>query len=137
MHQCRNAQLAFVHLCIRAFCIDPRRSSVPVTTPSAVRKQIKSGNTDPLYLLLGEDDVEKSALAAEFAEVVDEGLRAFNVERIHAGDMTSGDKLADGVADLVSAVRTMPMMVPRRVVMVTQAEMLLVPKRESDAAARG
>ena len=109
---------------------------MPVATPAAVRKQIKSGNTDPLYLLLGEDDVEKSALAAEFAEIVDEGLRAFNVERIHAGDMTSGDKLADGVAELVSAVRTLPMMVPRRVVTVTQAEMLLVPKRESEAAAR-
>ena len=109
---------------------------MPVATPAAVRKQIKSGTTDPLYLLLGEDDVEKSALAAEFADIVDEGLRAFNVERIHGGDMTSGDKLADGVAGLVSAVRTMPMMVPRRVVMVTQAEMLLVPKRESDAATR-
>jgi DNA polymerase-3 subunit delta len=109
---------------------------MPVATASAVRKQIQSGNTDPLYLLLGEDDVEKSALAAEFAGIVDEGLRAFNVERIHAGDMTSGDKLADGVAGLVSAVRTMPMMVPRRVVTVTQAEVLLVPRRESEAAAR-
>ena len=58
---------------------------------AAVRKQIQSGTPDPLYLLLGEDDVEKSALAAEFAELVDEGLRAFNVERIHAGDMTTGD----------------------------------------------
>jgi len=109
---------------------------VPTSTPAAVRKQIKSGDTDPLYLVLGEDDIERSALAAEFAEIVDEGLRAFNVERIHAGDMTNGDKLADGVAQLVSAVRTMPMMVPRRVVMVTQAEMLLVPKRESEAATR-
>ena len=109
---------------------------MPTSTPAAVRKQIKSGDTDPLYLVLGEDDVERSALAAEFAEIVDEGLRAFNVERIHAGDMTNGDKLADGVAQLVSAVRTMPMMVPRRVVMVTQAEMLLVPKRESEAATR-
>ena len=109
---------------------------MPVATPGAVRKQIQSGNTDPLYLLLGEDDVEKSALAAEFAEIVDEGLRAFNVERIHAGDMTCGDRLADGVAGLVSAVRTMPMMVPRRVVTVTQAEILLVPKRESEAATR-
>ena len=109
---------------------------MPVASTSAVRKQIKSGHTDPLYLLLGEDDVEKSALAAEFADIVDEGLRAFNVERIHAGDMTSGDKLADGVAGLVSAVRTMPMMVPRRVVVVTQAEILLVPKRESEAATR-
>ena len=109
---------------------------MPVATPTAVRKQIDSGSTDPLYLLLGEDDIEKSVLAAEFAEIVEEGLRAFNVERIHAGDMTSGDRLADGVAGLVSAVRTLPMMVPRRVVMVTQAEVLLVPKRESDAATR-
>jgi DNA polymerase-3 subunit delta len=109
---------------------------MPTLTPGAVRKQIKSGNTDSLYLLIGDDDVEKSALAAEFAEIVDEGLRAFNVERIHAGDMTSGDRLADGVAELVTAVRTMPMMVPRRVVIVTQAEMLLIPKRESDAATR-
>jgi hypothetical protein len=57
---------------------------MPVATPAAVRKQIKSGKTDPIYLLLGEDDVEKSALAAEFADLVDEGLRAFNVERIQA-----------------------------------------------------
>jgi DNA polymerase-3 subunit delta len=109
---------------------------MPQITPGAVRKQIQAGDTDPLYLLLGEDDVEKSALAAEFAELVDEGLRAFNVERIHAGDMTSGDRIAAGVAELVTAVRTMPMMAPRRVVMVTQAETLLAPKRESDAATR-
>ena len=109
---------------------------MPVANAAAVRKQIASGEADPVYLLQGEDDVEKSALAAEFGALVDEGLRAFNVERIHAGDMTSGDKLADGVAGLVSAVRTMPMMVRRRVVMVTQAETLLVPKRESEAATR-
>jgi DNA polymerase-3 subunit delta len=109
---------------------------MPVATPAAVRKQIKSGQTDPLYLLLGDDDVERSALAAEFSGIVDEELRAFNVERIHAGDMTSGDKLAAGVARLLSAVRTMPMMAPRRVVTVTQAEMLLIPKRESEAATR-
>ena len=109
---------------------------MPLATTAAVRKQIKSGSTDPLYLLIGEDDVEKAALASEFAEIVDEELRAFNVERIHAGDMTSGDKLADGVAAIVAAVRTLPMMVPCRVVTVTQAEILLVPKRESEAAAR-
>src|SRR5437899_12045302 len=107
-----------------------------VATPSAVRQQIASGEADRIYLLVGEDDVEKSALASEFAELVDEGLRAFNVERIHAGEMTSGDKLADGVASLVTAVRTLPMMVPRRVVVVAQAETLLVPKRESEAATR-
>lgn len=107
-----------------------------VLTPAAVRKQIQAGTPDAIYLILGEDEVEKSALAAEFAELVDEGLRAFNVERIHAGDLTTGDRLADGVASLVAACRTLPMMVPRRVVTVLQAESLLAPKRESDGATR-
>ena len=105
-------------------------------SPAAVRKQIEAGTPEPIYLVLGEDEVEKSALAGEFADLVDEGLRAFNVERIHAGDMTTGDRLADGVAGIVAAVRTLPMMVPRRIVMVLQAETLLAPKRESDAATR-
>ena len=105
-------------------------------TPAAVRKQIQAGTPESVYLILGEDEVEKAGLASEFAELVDEGLRAFNVERIHAGDLTTGDRLADGVASLVAAVRTLPMMVPRRVVTVLQAETLLAPKRESEAAAR-
>jgi DNA polymerase III delta subunit len=109
---------------------------MPAATPGAVRKQIASGRPDAIYLLQGEDEVEKSALAAEFADLVDEGLRAFNTDRIHAGDLTTGDKLADGVASLVAAVRTLPMMSPRRVVTVLQADPLLAPKRESDAATR-
>jgi DNA polymerase III subunit delta len=105
-------------------------------SPGAVRKQITGGTPDPIYLLLGEDEIEKSALAGEFAELVEEGLRAFNVERIHAGDLTTGDRLAEGVGSIVAAVRTLPMMVPRRVVTVVQAETLLAPKRESEAATR-
>lgn len=89
-----------------------------------------------MYLLQGEDDVEKSALALEFAALVDEGLAAFNVDRMHAGDWTTGDRLAEGVLGLVAAVRTLPMMSPRRVVIVSQAEVMLSPKRESEAAAR-
>src|SRR5690349_784254 len=104
---------------------------MPTLTPAAVRKQIQSGKADPIYLLLGEDEVEKSALAAEFADLVDEGLRAFNVERLQGGEMTTGEKLADGVAALVAAARTLPMMSPCRVVIVAQAEQMLTPKRES------
>jgi DNA polymerase-3 subunit delta len=109
---------------------------VPVATPAKVRGQIDAGTPDPIYLLVGEDEVEKSALAADFADLVDEGLRAFNVERIHAGDMTTGDRLAEGVGAIVAAARTLPMMAPRRIVIVSQADALLVPKRESEAAAR-
>ena len=105
-------------------------------TPSAVIKQIESGNPDQIYLVQGEDEIEKSALAARFADLVDEGLHAFNVERLHAGDLTTGDRLADGVASLIAAARTLPMMAPRRIVTVLQAETLLMPKRESEAALR-
>ncbi len=109
---------------------------MPVATPASVRKQIESGRPGLVYLLQGEDDVEKAALAADFGDLVDEGLRAFNVERIHAADMTTGDRLASGVGALLAAARTLPMMSPWRVIVVHQAETLLLPKRESDAAAR-
>jgi DNA polymerase III subunit delta len=105
-------------------------------TVAAVRKQIEAGATDPVYLLIGDDEIEKSALAGQFAELVDEGLRAFNVERIHAGEWTTGDKLSDGVGGLIASARTLPMMAPRRVVVVLQAEAILAPKRESEAGAR-
>src|SRR5262250_2941090 len=107
---------------------------MPVASAATVRHQIASGTADAVYLIAGEDDVEKSALAAEFAELVDEGLRAFNVERIHAGEFTTGDKLLDGVGGITAAARTLPMMAPRRVVIVVQADTLLAPKRESEAA---
>ena len=105
-------------------------------TPSGVRKQIAAGKPDPIYLLVGEDDIEKSGLAGEFAELVDEGLRAFNVERIYAAEMNTGERLADGVGAIVGAARTLPMMSSHRIVIVLQADALLMPKRESDAAAR-
>jgi DNA polymerase-3 subunit delta len=109
---------------------------MPNVTPSTVRQQIKSRTPELVYLLQGEDEVEKSALAHEFEELVEEELRAFNVERIHAGDLTSGDKLAAAVGSLIAAARTFPMMSPRRVVVVFQADALLVPKRESEAGNR-
>jgi len=99
---------------------------VPVVTRPALRKQIAAGDTGPLYLLIGEDDSEKSAVAAEFAEMVDEGLRAFSVNRLFGGDIKADD--------LFDAAATLPMMAPRRIVIVFDAEQLLIPKREGKAA---
>ncbi len=99
---------------------------MPPLTPAALRKQIATGETTPLYALIGEDDVEKSAVAGEFADIVDEGLRAFNVDRLYGGEIKVGD--------LVQATATLPMMAPRRVVVVLDAEKLLIPKRDSKAA---
>ena len=107
-----------------------------VLTPAGVREQIDAGQTDAIYLLQGDDDVEKAVVAHDFEALVEEGLRAFNVELVNTSDVASGDKLGAAVSSLLIAVRTLPMMVPRRVVIVPQAEALLVPKRESDAAMR-
>src|SRR5262245_61743910 len=99
---------------------------MPQISTAALRKQIAAESTGPLYMLVGDDDTEKSAVASEFAEMVDEGLRAFNVERLFGGEMS--------VDDLTHAAATLPMMASRRVVLVLEAEKLLIPKRESKAA---
>ena len=99
---------------------------MPVFSAAQLRKQLKTGETGPLYMLVGQDDAEKASVAGEFAETVDEGLRAFNFERLYGGDME--------VDDLLHAARMLPMMAPRRVFVVLEAEKLLVPKRESKAA---
>jgi DNA polymerase-3 subunit delta len=99
---------------------------MPVLTAAALRKQIAAGETAALYLLIGADDVEKSAMAGEFVAMVDEGLRAFNLDRFYGADTKVGT--------LLDAANTLPMMVPRRVVIVLEAEKLLIPKRESKAA---
>jgi len=99
---------------------------MPLLTQAQLRKQLASGDTDPLYMLVGADDVEKASVAAEFAGMVDEGLRAFNVERLYGGEMK--------VDDLLQAAGLLPMMALRRIVIVLQAEKLLVPKREGKAA---
>jgi DNA polymerase III subunit delta len=109
---------------------------MPLVSPAAVRRQIQAGSPDPLYLLLGEDDVEKSALAHEFEDLVEDELRAFNVETLHVGEATTGERVAAAVSTLIDAARTLPMMAPRRVVIVFQAGSLLVPKRESEPAER-
>jgi DNA polymerase-3 subunit delta len=109
---------------------------MPASTVSVVREQIATGAPDPVYLLLGEDEVEKAALAHEFEELVEESLRPFNVDHIHGLEATTGSQIADKLGAVLDAARTLPMMAPRRVVVVWHAEGLLAPKRESEAAAR-
>jgi DNA polymerase-3 subunit delta len=109
---------------------------MPSATPAGVRRQIAACRPESLYLLQGDDEVEKMALAREFEALVDEDLRAFNVEVVQAGDATSGERLANAVSSIAAAARTLPMLAPWRVVVVARAEVLLSPKRDSEAAAR-
>ena len=99
-----------------------------LSSPSAVRTQIKARNTDPVYLIIGDDEAEKAALAAAFAEMVEEELRVFNVDRLY------GDEA--NISDVIHAARTLPMMSGRRIILVFRAERLLMPKRDSEKTAR-
>lgn len=101
---------------------------MPPLSHADVRKQIASGRVGPLYLVLGSDESAKAGLAVEFLELVEEGLRAFNVDRLYGGETTA--------TAVVDAANTLPMMVPRRVVLLLHAERLLMPKREGEGAAK-
>jgi DNA polymerase III delta subunit len=96
---------------------------MPGSTPAAVRNQIAQRKPDPIYLIVGDDDAEMTRLAGDIAGVVEDELRAFNVERIYAGEK--------GVtpASIVESARVLPMMSDRRVVTVLRAERILKPKR--------
>lgn len=96
---------------------------MPSLPPAALRKQIAAGTLDPVYLLVGDDDVEMTRLAGELAGVVEEELRAFNLDRLYAGEKTARP------AAIVQAARTLPMMSTRRVVLVLRAEKILKPRR--------
>jgi DNA polymerase-3 subunit delta len=96
---------------------------VPTASPAAVRAAIAKRTLDPLYLILGDDEAEMSRLAGDIAGVVEDELRAFNMERMYAGEKGAS------AAAIVEAARQLPMMGDRRVVVVLRAEKILKPKR--------
>ncbi len=101
-------------------------------TPSEVRKQIKSGQTASLYLLEGDDLHSRHDLALDFSALVDEGLHAFNVQSFYANEAASASARDQLILQLVAAARTLPMMAPRRVLTVHEAERLLSPRKAKD-----
>src|SRR3954462_2560974 len=90
---------------------------------SDVRAAIAKGAPAPVYLLLGDDEAEMSRLAADVTSLVEDELRAFNVDRLYAGEKGTSPM------SIVEACRMIPMMGDRRVVVLLAAEQLLKPKR--------
>jgi DNA polymerase-3 subunit delta len=96
---------------------------VPVVLPQNVRAQIAKGTPDPVYLIVGDDQAEMSRLAADLSALVEDELRAFNLERLYAGERGTTPE------SIVESARTLPMMGDRRVVIVLRAEKILKPRR--------
>jgi DNA polymerase-3 subunit delta len=108
---------------------------MPAATLQAVRKQIADRTPGPVYLIVGDDDAETSRLGSDLAGLVEDELRAFNLERLYGGEKGTTP------STIVEAARTLPMLGDRRVVLVLRAERLWKGKRgakeedkEGDAA---
>jgi DNA polymerase III delta subunit len=96
-------------------------------TSAAVRAQIAAGSIEPLYLVTGDDEAEMSAIGTALADSVDEDFRAFNVQRFYGSDAGST------VAAVLDAASTFPLLAPRRVVLLLQAEKALVVRKAKSA----
>lgn len=101
-------------------------------TPAQVRAAIAAGTPAPIYLLESDDLPSRLELAQAFLGLVDEGLHAFNTTAFHAREAANAGDREAMLAAIVSAARTLPMMAPRRVLLVHDAEVLLAPKRAKD-----
>ena len=101
-------------------------------TPAQVRAQIATGDTAPVYLVESDDLPSRQEVAQAFLALVDEGLHAFNVATFFARDATTGGDRDALYAAILSTARTLPMMAPRRLVVVHDADALLTPKRVKD-----
>src|SRR5262245_10437502 len=101
---------------------------MPQASPADVRAAVAKRTPAPVYLILGDDEAEMSRLAADLMSLVEDELRAFNVDRLYAGEKEASP------AAIVEAARMLPMMGDRRVVVVLRAERLLKPKRKARGA---
>jgi DNA polymerase III subunit delta len=100
---------------------------MPTATLESVRRQIEAGRPDPVYLIVGDDEQEKDGVAAELAALIDDELRAFNIERIYADQKGAA-------AAAVDACRVRPMMGSRRLVYLMRAEKLFRKPKGGGAA---
>lgn len=103
---------------------------MPTLTPDTLRKHIAEGSLAPIYALIGDDETEKAALIGALVDAVEPELRAFNVDRLYAAD--PGVK----IGSVMDAARTLPWMAPRRLVVVMQAEKLLISRSDEEGSGR-
>jgi DNA polymerase-3 subunit delta len=86
-------------------------------TFESLRRQIAGGHIAPLYLFIGEERyLHESALGALY-DTIDPELRAFNVSVFTIGS-DNGAGLKTTVGQALDAANQMPMMSPRRIVVI-------------------
>jgi DNA polymerase-3 subunit delta len=84
-------------------------------TPAEAVAQARKGKLQPVYLVAGEERLLRDEVVAAIREAcLAGGVAAFNEDKFTAGEVD--------VEAIVSAARTVPMMAPRRFVLVRSAE---------------
>lgn len=84
-------------------------------TPQAATDEARAGKLRPVYVVLGEERLLRERVVSELrAASLGTGIAAFNEDKFTAGETD--------VDTVLSAVRTVPMMAPRRFVLVRSAE---------------
>lgn len=101
--------------------------------PDACLARIAAGALDPVYFLTGPDSETKTRIAAALVESIEADLRDFNCDRLHAPEKKDDQRRQLWTA--LDLARMLPMMAPRRVVILKGAEKILAAFRESDAGA--
>ena len=102
---------------------------MPNLDVDALRKNVRAGKLERVYLFVGEDLKLVDRMVDEVEGTIDEADRPFAVDRLYAGE--------EGAApvDIAASCRSLPMLGDRRLVIVSRAEKLLKPKRAAKAGA--
>ena len=100
--------------------------------PDACLAQIAAGHLAPVYFITGPDAEMKSKVMTALAESLEADLRDFNLDRQHAAE--SKADLRKQLWNVLDQARTLPMMAPRRIVMLMGAERVLAAIREAEGS---
>ncbi|MEK6630159.1 MAG: DNA polymerase III subunit delta [Acidobacteriota bacterium] len=104
-------------------------------SPSALEQQVGAGTLQPLYVLTGPDFELKARLVSAMVDSLDADLRAFNLDRIHAAE--SKGEARKQLWSVLDMARMLPMMAPRRFIVVQSAEKIVSALRSKDDGGDG
>ncbi len=98
--------------------------------PAACLTQIAAGSIAPVYFVTGPDADMKGRIVTALSESLEADLRDFNLDRQHAAESKAEQRKQ--LWTVLDLARTLPMMAPRRIVILMGAERVLAALREAE-----
>jgi DNA polymerase III subunit delta len=101
---------------------------MPVLEQDVLLSQLAAGRFEPVYLVIGDDEIARDDMTKAFQAAVPEDVQPFAFERRSALDASTKPEA------IVASARTPPFIGDRRVIVVTRAERWFKPKSKDDGA---